>query len=113
MKEKKCIHKWKYMGFYNSGYYNEKVCIYCEKMELEKISKIMEPKEKAMELVNKFWHVEPLESQDGMEIQMAIECALIVVDEILDLNLGLSNCDENNWDIDKFYLEVKQEIEKL
>jgi hypothetical protein len=73
----------------------------------------MTPKEKAMELVNKFWHVEPLESQDGMEIQMAIECALIAIDEILDLNLGLSNCDEGNWAIDKFYLEVKQEIEKL
>lgn len=36
MKEKKCNHKWKYLGFYNSGYYNQKVCIHCDKMELEK-----------------------------------------------------------------------------
>jgi hypothetical protein len=35
MKEK-CNHKWKYIGFYNSGYYNHKVCIHCDKMELEK-----------------------------------------------------------------------------
>jgi hypothetical protein len=40
-------------------------------------------------------------------------CALIAVEEIIDLNLGLSNCDENNWAIEKFYIEVKQEIEKL
>ena len=46
-------------------------------------------------------------------ISFAKQFALIAVDEILDLNLGLSNCDENNWDIDKFYLEVKQEIKKL
>jgi hypothetical protein len=38
---------------------------------------------------------------------------LIVVDEILNLNLGLSNCDENNWHIEKFYIEVKKEIENL
>lgn len=36
LKSKQCKHKWKYIGFYNSGYYNEKVCIHCEKMELEK-----------------------------------------------------------------------------
>jgi hypothetical protein len=41
------------------------------------------------------------------------QCALIAVDEIIDLNLGLSNCDENNWDVEKFYQEVKQEIENL
>jgi len=41
------------------------------------------------------------------------QCALIAVDEIIDLNLGLSNCDENNWDVEKFYQEVKHEIENL
>lgn len=65
----------------------------------------MTPKEKAMELVNKFWHVEPLESQEGMEIQMAIECALIAIDEIL-------NVIHTNME-DMYYQEVKQEIEKL
>jgi len=66
----------------------------------------MTPKEKAEDLVYKFNTV------DAFLID-AKKCALIAVDEILDLNLGLSNCDEENWAIDKFYLEVKQEIEKL
>ena len=67
----------------------------------------MTPKEKAIELVNKYLRI-----YDGRVIQ-AKKCALIAVDEILDLNLGLSNCDENNWDVDEFYNKVKQEIEKL
>ena len=67
----------------------------------------MTPKDKAIELVNKYLRI-----YDGRVIQ-AKKCALIAVDEILDLNLGFSNCDENNWEIDKFYNEVKQEIEKL
>jgi len=67
----------------------------------------MTPKEKAKELVNKY-----LQIYDGRVIE-AKKCALIVLEEILDLNLSLSNCDEGNWAIDKFYLEVKKEIEKL
>jgi len=66
----------------------------------------MTPKEKAKELVYKFNTI------DAFLID-AKKCALIAIEEILDLNLGLSNCDEENWAIDKFYLEVKQEIEKL
>ena len=73
----------------------------------------MTPKEKAKEIVDKF-RLNVLDYEDnGLNTFKAKQCALISVDEILDLNLGLSNCDENNWDIDKFYLEVKQEIEKL
>ena len=68
----------------------------------------MTPNEKAMELMLKYYNAIPMNT-----ISFAKQFALIAVDEILDLNLGLSNCDENNWDIDKFYLEVKQEIEKL
>ena len=67
----------------------------------------MTPKEKAIELVNKYLRI-----YDGRVIQ-GKQCALITVDEILNLNLGLSNCDENNWETDKFYNEVKKEIEKL
>jgi hypothetical protein len=67
----------------------------------------MTPKEKAIELVNLFTIGGFQQRNDG------IQCALIAVDEILDLNLGFSNCDENNWAIEKFYIEVKQEIEKL
>ena len=68
----------------------------------------MTPNEKAMELMLKYYNAIPMNT-----ISFAKQFALIAVDEILDLNLGLSNCDENNWDIDKFYLEVKQEIKKL
>jgi hypothetical protein len=68
----------------------------------------MTPQDKAMELMLRYYELIPMNT-----ISFAKQCALIAVDEILDLNLGLSNCDENNWDIDNFYLEVKQEIEKL
>lgn len=74
----------------------------------------MNPKEKAMELVNKFWHAEPLESQEGMEIQMAIKCALISVDEIINISLPSSEYGgviTNNTI--EYWQEVKQEIEKL
>lgn len=75
----------------------------------------MTPQEKAIELVHKFLRCKDYsDSYYVIPIQEdATRCAIIAVDEILDLNLALSNCDENNWDIDKFYLEVKQEIEKL
>lgn len=32
---KECKHKWKYIGFYNGGYYNTKECIHCGKTEIE------------------------------------------------------------------------------
>ena len=70
----------------------------------------MTPKEKAMELVNKFWHVEPLESQDGMEIQMAIECALIAIDELINNSIEWLGCKYQDEEI-KYWQEVKQEIE--
>ena len=74
------------------------------------------PKEKAEELFNKYCYAIRTEETDSAywtNIIYAKQCALIAVEEILDLNLGLSNCDENNWEIEKFYEKVKQEIEKL
>jgi hypothetical protein len=73
----------------------------------------MVPKDKAKELM--FLFSNKIQKYDTILYQKKLskKCALIAVDEILDLNLGLSNCDEGNWAIDKFYLEVKQEIEKL
>jgi hypothetical protein len=76
----------------------------------------MNPIEKAKELFTNYLILFPEFYNDleyGYNDVKAKQCALIAVDEILNLNLGLSNCDENNWDIDKFYLEVKKEIEKL
>ena len=61
----------------------------------------MTPKEKAEELVHKFWYIEPLESCDGMEYKMALDCALIAVDELIS-ETGK-----------KFWYDVKLEIEKL
>ena len=69
----------------------------------------MTPKEKAQQLIFAF---EAFTDEEN-EFEFAKQCALIAVDEILNLNLGLSNCDENNWDVEKFYQEVKQEIENL
>ena len=62
----------------------------------------MTPKEKAEQLVHKFWHIEPLESCDGMEYKMALDCALIAVDEII-----------KELFYNKYWIEVKSEIEKL
>ena len=66
----------------------------------------MTQKEKAIELVDKFWYIEPLESCDGMEYKMAIDCALIAVEFAKENPL---NTDGYN----KYLQEVKQEIEKL
>lgn len=35
----KHIHKWRYIGIYNGGYYNHKECIYCSKLQIEKSNK--------------------------------------------------------------------------
>ena len=61
----------------------------------------MTPKEKAKELVDKFWYVEPEESCDGMEYQMAQQCALIAVNELIKETGS------------KYWYSVKQEINKL
>ena len=58
-------------------------------------------KEKAKELVDKFWYVEPEESCNGMEYQMAQQCALIAVNELIKETGS------------KYWYDFKQEIEKL
>jgi hypothetical protein len=74
----------------------------------------MTPREKADELYSKYDDLLNKDFGNPIVFDNQIkQCALIAVDEILDLNLGLSNCDENNWDVEKFYQEVKQEIENL
>ena len=75
----------------------------------------MTPKEKAKELVNTF-RVEILSFlNDRMKDQNAKRCALIAVDEILN-NFGSRVGDKThycNYLTIQYYLEVKQEIEKL
>lgn len=66
----------------------------------------MTPKEKAEELINKF---RSSESDDGYndvrDIHSAIRCALIAVDEILNVLFQHHKID--------YWKEVKQEIEKI
>jgi len=67
----------------------------------------MTPKEKANELVDKFDNFDVLgENHNGFTAQ---QCALIAVDEILELlpEIAFGNR------VIKFYEQVKQEIEKL
>ena len=68
----------------------------------------MTPKEKAEELVNKFYRIIHLDKMT-IDFNLAKQCALIAVDEILfalsfhsDTELG-----------EAYYNEVKKEIEKL
>ena len=67
----------------------------------------MTPKEKANELVDKFDNFDVLgENHNGFTAQ---QCALIAVDEILELlpEIAFGNR------VIKFYEQVKEEIEKL
>jgi hypothetical protein len=66
----------------------------------------MTPKEKAKELIDKFIHSE---SQDGYndvrDIHAAIRCALIAVEQILEIIFS-----DYDW---QYWNEVKKELEKL
>jgi len=63
----------------------------------------MTPKEKAIELVNKYWKIGEEEYQDTiLNWEESKQCALIAVDEILK--------DTSNSD---YWQKVKQEIHKL
>jgi len=66
------------------------------------------PKEKAEELFNKF-RIEILSFLgDRMKDKNAKRCALIAVDEILNIN---SN--DKDFSLSHYWLDVKNEIEKL
>jgi hypothetical protein len=72
----------------------------------------MTPKEKAIELIEKYRDVSIsfVDSIEGtcdmrMNNEDAKECALIAVDEIIE--------SIDNFEIQDFYSDVKQEIEKL
>jgi len=71
----------------------------------------MTPKQKAKDLVNTFYYSLPNNgSTEGLNsttrrYEEAKQCALIAVNEILE--------SIDNFEIQDFYLEVKQEIEKL
>ena len=68
----------------------------------------MNAKDKALNLVQEFYHVEVDDiTQYGMEWQMAKQCALMCIDEIIEYIDK-----EGNGDF-KYYEYVRQEIDKL
>ena len=77
----------------------------------------MTPKEKAEELWFKFFHKQIDVSGDGaykysngfLHGELAYQCALIAVDEIINELEGTNSTKEGLF----FWMDVKQEIEKL
>mgnify|MGYP003648332775 CR=1 FL=1 len=72
----------------------------------------MTPKEKAIDLVDRYYSLFSLELDNTIDITQAKKCALIAVDEMLE-NDGWSSS-QYEWDVfKKYFIKVKQEIEKL
>jgi len=75
----------------------------------------MTPKEKAKDLINSFYYSLPNNgSETGLNstterYKEGIQCALIVVDEVLNF----INTDAFTYTNEKYWQEVKQEIEKI
>jgi hypothetical protein len=69
----------------------------------------MSTKEKAIELVDRYYSLFSLELDNTIDITQAKKCALIALDEILDAIIGTYDFDTLN----DYWKEVKQEIEKL
>jgi len=72
----------------------------------------MTPKEKAIELYNKFYNTSSHPHYVESRQQFAKQCALIAIDEMLTWFKAHSYSNKN-YDAFVFYNEVKQEIEKL
>jgi hypothetical protein len=71
----------------------------------------MTPKEKAIDLIDRYYSLFSLELENTIDITEAQECALIVVDEIMKA-VGWEKM-ELGVDRDNYWEEVKQEIKKL
>lgn len=67
----------------------------------------MTPKEKAKTLINNFYNLR------GFDWDMALNCSLIAVDEML--NEYPNQCPKDSYEYKRhlYWLEVKSEIEKL
>ena len=74
----------------------------------------MTPKEKAIELVNKFNHFRDTKKKEYIIYQdptESIRCALIAVNELIEFTYNYT--DYNEKSTKEYWQEVKQEIEKL
>lgn len=69
------------------------------------------PKQKAKELFLKFRQIPPFSPYTGIDDGEAKQCALIAVDEIIEVLDG----NESHWKYQttNYWHEVKQEIEKI
>ena len=73
----------------------------------------MTPKEKAQELWWKYFHAQSTEENENLDGEIAYQCALIAVDEILNLK-HIVTLRRNMHEMElEYWEEVKQEIEKL
>ena len=72
----------------------------------------MTPKEQAIELINKFLYIDDtdyqIENGCGITLYQVKQCALITINEIQEAIRYL-----DDQDSEFYWLEVKQEIEKL
>ena len=85
----------------------------------------MTPKEKAKELVEKFYKLMPFKDRKlgsceetpdliiEMENLSAIQCAIIAVDEILNLSYFTHDPTEDDDLYKNYWQQVKQELQKL
>lgn len=71
----------------------------------------MTPKEKAEELIEKFYYIKSNSEYFGVNWEIAKKCALIAIDEIIKQCWDYRDIDlQASYD---YWQEVKQEIEKL
>ena len=71
----------------------------------------MSPKEKADELFDKYSYELSNHIFNGT-FDIAKQCALIAVDEILEVII-FNKYDDKYWEEEEYWQEVKQEIEKI
>ncbi|MCT4228707.1 hypothetical protein HZP39_04235 [Elizabethkingia anophelis] len=68
----------------------------------------MEAKEKAEELLNKFENVDLLKDYDGMDKNLAIECAIICVGEFIT-----DSSYDGRLESAQYWISVHQELLKM
>lgn len=69
---------------------------------------MLTPKEKAEELFNKFYYAKDQDGFHSMNKHRAIECAIIAVNEILNINSV-----DKDYELSNYWNEVLEEINKL
>lgn len=74
----------------------------------------MTPKEKAMELFDKYYELDFSTVWASKHRKLAKQCALIAVNEIIEATkTEIDRPDYNGVVLDKYWQEVKTELEKL